>query len=95
MHVCEREKGAHTTHGRQAGGRERDSSAYTKVSDGGGARSPSKSMVRQAVPLQPVEGHGEIEIHLQSTEDPALHQRDIPWRKSMESQCWSRLWQKL
>lgn len=51
--VCERERqrdGGHTTHRWQAGGRERNSSAYTKVSDGGGARSPLKSMVRQAVP---------------------------------------------
>lgn len=68
----------HTTHRQQAGGRERGSSAYTKVSDGGGARSPSKSMVRQAAPLQPVEGQSKVEIHLQSTEDAALHQRDIP-----------------
>lgn len=49
--VCVREterRGTHNT--RMAGRREGNSSAYTKVSDGGGAHSPLKSMVRQAVP---------------------------------------------
>ncbi|GAB0180045.1 AN1-type zinc finger protein 5-like [Grus japonensis] len=37
-----------------------------------------KTMVRQAVALQPVEVHGGADIHLQPTEDPTLEQVDAP-----------------
>ncbi len=33
-------------------------------------------MVRQAVPLQPMEAHGGAEIHLQPVEDPMSRQAD-------------------
>jgi len=61
---------------------ERNNSADTKVSEGGGGGgAPSsgaeiplqpmeKTMVRQAVPLQPVEVHGGADLHLQPVEDP-------------------------
>ena len=60
----------------------RDNSADTKVSEeGGGGGAPGarveillqavvKTMVRQAVPLQPMEVHGGADIHLQPMEDP-------------------------
>ncbi|KAK4829703.1 hypothetical protein QYF61_006078 [Mycteria americana] len=35
-------------------------------------------MVRQAVPLQPMEVHGGADIHLQPVEDPMLEQVDVP-----------------
>ena len=35
-----------------------------------------KTMVRQAVPLQPMEVHGGADIHLQPVEDPTLEQAD-------------------
>ncbi|GAB0186948.1 EH domain-containing protein 4 [Grus japonensis] len=35
-------------------------------------------MARQAVPLQPVEVHGEAVIHLQPVEDPTLEQVEAP-----------------
>ncbi|PKU49141.1 hypothetical protein llap_583 [Limosa lapponica baueri] len=37
-----------------------------------------KTMMRQAVPLQPTEVHGGADIHLQSAEDPMLEQVDAP-----------------
>ena len=37
-----------------------------------------KTMVRQAVPLQPREVHGGADIHLQPGEDPMLEQVDVP-----------------
>ena len=66
---------------------ERNNSADTKVSEegeGGGdapgagaeilLQSVGKTMVRQAVPLQPMEVHGGADIHLQPVEDPMLEQ---------------------
>ena len=65
---------------------ERNNSADTKVSEeGGGGGAPGagaeiplqpvgKTMVRQAVPLQPMEVHGGAEIHLQPVEDPTPEQ---------------------
>jgi len=62
----------------------RNNSADTKVSeeeDGGGApgiraeiplQPVEKTMTRQAVPLQPMEVHGEADLHLQPMEDPML-----------------------
>ena len=35
-----------------------------------------KTMVRQVVPLQPMEVHGGADIHLQPMEDPTLEQVD-------------------
>ena len=67
---------------------ERNSSADTKVSEeGGGGGAPGagaeiplqpivKTMVRQAVPLQPMEVHGGADIHLQPVEDPTPEQVD-------------------
>ena len=61
---------------------ERNNSADTKVSEeGGGGGAPGataeiplqpvvKTMVRQAVPLQPMEVNGGADIHLQPMEDP-------------------------
>ena len=61
---------------------ERKDSADTKVSEeGGGGGAPGtraeiplqpvvKTMVRQAVPLQPMEVNGGADIHLQPEEDP-------------------------
>ncbi|GAB0190914.1 AN1-type zinc finger protein 5-like [Grus japonensis] len=37
-----------------------------------------KTMVRQAVPLQPMEIHGGADIHLQPVEDPMPEQVDTP-----------------
>ena len=65
---------------------ERNNSADTKVSEegrGGGASGTGaeiplqpvvKTMVRQAVPLQPMEVHGGADIHLQPVEDPIPEQ---------------------
>ena len=67
---------------------ERNNSADTKVSEeGGGGGAPGtgaeiplqpavKTMVRQAVPLQPMEIHGGADIHLQPVEDPTPEQGD-------------------
>ncbi|CAM9906452.1 unnamed protein product [Bubo scandiacus] len=50
-------------------------------------------MVRQAVPLQPMEVNGGTEIHLQPVEDPMPGQVDAPEGgcDPMGSLCWSRL----
>jgi len=64
---------------------ERNNSADTKVSEeGGGAPDTGaesyplqlliKTMVRQVVPLQPMEVHGAADLHLQPREDPMLEQ---------------------
>ena len=37
-----------------------------------------KTLVRQAVPLQPMEVHGGADLHLQPREDPTLEQVDVP-----------------
>ncbi|GAB0208767.1 AN1-type zinc finger protein 5-like [Grus japonensis] len=37
-----------------------------------------KTMVRQAVPLQPMEINGGADIHLQPIEDPTLEQVEAP-----------------
>ncbi|PKU39468.1 protein pxr1-like [Limosa lapponica baueri] len=67
---------------------ERNSPADTKDSEeGAGGGAPGvraeiplqpvvKTMVRQAVPLQPMEGNGGTDIHLQPMEDPTLEQVD-------------------
>ena len=67
---------------------ERNNSADTKVSEeGGGGGAPGtraeiplqpmvKTMVRQAVPLQPMEVNGGADIHLQPVEDPTPEQVD-------------------
>jgi len=67
---------------------ERNNSADTKVSaEGGGGGAPGasaeiplqpmvKTTVRQAVPLQPMEVHGEADLHLQPVEDPRPEQVD-------------------
>ena len=64
----------------------RNNSADTKVSEeGGGGAAPGaraeiplqpvgKTMVRQAVPRQPMDVHGGADIHLQPVEDPTLEQ---------------------
>ncbi|KAM9630146.1 uncharacterized protein ACIBXB_016689 isoform 1-T2 [Morphnus guianensis] len=64
----------------------RNNPADTKVSEeGGGGDAPGagaetplqplvKTVVRQAVPLQPTEVHGGADIHLQPGEDPTLEQ---------------------
>ena len=79
---------------------ERNNPADTKVSEeGGGGGAPGaraeiplqpvvKTMVRQAVPLQPMEVHGGADIH--------LHPRWSRWMPEggcdpVESPCWSRL----
>ena len=41
---------------------------------------PLKTMVRQAVPLQPMEVHGGADIHLQPLEDPTPEQADAQRR---------------
>ncbi|KAK4816909.1 hypothetical protein QYF61_024919 [Mycteria americana] len=75
---------------------ERNNSADTKVSEEGGAggapcaraeiplQPMEKTMVRQAVPMQPMEVHGGADIHLQPIEDPTLEQVDVPREGSEE-----------
>ena len=84
---------------------ERNNSADTKVrEEGGGGGAPGagaeiplqpvgKTMVRQAVPLQPMEVHGGADIHLQPMEDPTPEQVDAPKGgcDPVGSPCWSRL----
>ncbi|KAK4822211.1 hypothetical protein QYF61_011852 [Mycteria americana] len=58
-----------------------------------------KTMVRQIVPLQPMEVNSGADIHLQPMEDPMSEQVDVPeggcgeptWRVPVESPYWSRL----
>ncbi|GAB0179144.1 AN1-type zinc finger protein 5-like [Grus japonensis] len=52
-----------------------------------------KTMVRQAVPLQPMEVHSGADIHLQPVEDPMLKQVDAPEGgcDPVGSPCWSKL----
>ncbi|GAB0207612.1 acid sphingomyelinase-like phosphodiesterase 3b [Grus japonensis] len=69
---------------------EKNNSVDTKVSEegegggapGAGAEIPLqpvvKTMVRQAIPLQPMEVHGGADIHLQPVEDPMPEQVDAP-----------------
>jgi len=70
---------------------ERNNSADTKVSGGGGGGTPGagaeiplqpmeQTMVRQAGPLQPMEVHGGAEIHLQPGEDTTPEQVDAQRR---------------
>jgi len=71
---------------------ERNSSGDTQVSEeGGGGGVPSagaeiplqpmeKTMVRQAVPLQPMEVHCGVGIHLHLVEDPIPEQGDAQRR---------------
>ncbi|GAB0190694.1 acid sphingomyelinase-like phosphodiesterase 3b [Grus japonensis] len=69
---------------------ERNSPADTQVSEGGGgapgarAEIPlqplEKTMVKQAVPLQPMEVDGGADTHLQPVEDPMLEQVDAQRR---------------
>ncbi|GAB0207999.1 AN1-type zinc finger protein 5-like [Grus japonensis] len=51
------------------------------------------TMVRQAVPLQPMEVNGGADIHLQPEEDPMPEQVDAPKGgcDPTEMLCWSRL----
>ncbi|GAB0209825.1 AN1-type zinc finger protein 5-like [Grus japonensis] len=77
----------------------------TEVSEeGGGGGAPRtraeiplqpvvKTMVRQAVPLQPMEDDGGADIHLQPVEDPMPEQVEAPEGgcDPMGSPCWSRL----
>ncbi|GAB0206066.1 hypothetical protein GRJ2_003072200 [Grus japonensis] len=84
---------------------ERNNSADTKVSaEGGGRGAPStreeiplqpleKTMVRQAVLLQPKEVHGGAEIPLQPVEDPRPEQVETPEGgcDPVGSPRWSRL----
>ncbi|GAB0177095.1 epimerase family protein SDR39U1 [Grus japonensis] len=84
---------------------ERNNSADTKVSaDGGAGGAPGagaeiplqpmeKTMVKQAVPLQPMEDDGEQRFHLQPVEDPTAEQVEAPEGgcDPMGSPCWSRL----
>ncbi|GAB0207606.1 AN1-type zinc finger protein 5-like [Grus japonensis] len=67
--------------------RERNNYADTKVSEGGGggdapgarAEIPlQQTMVKLAVPLQPMEVHGGADIHLQPVEDPMPEQVETP-----------------
>ncbi|KAK4810846.1 hypothetical protein QYF61_008818 [Mycteria americana] len=83
---------------------ERNNSADTKVSEeGGGGGAPGaragiplqlvvKTMVRQDVPLQPMEVHGGADMHLKPVEDPTPEQLDAPEGgcDPVESPCWSR-----
>jgi len=65
---------------------ERNNSADTKVSEGGGGGCPGagaeiplqpvKTMVRQAVPMQPMEAHSGADLHLPPKEHPMLEQLD-------------------
>ncbi|GAB0210325.1 AN1-type zinc finger protein 5-like [Grus japonensis] len=52
-----------------------------------------KTMVKQAVPLQPMEVNGGADIHLQLVEDPRPEQMDVPEGgcDPMGSLHWSRL----
>jgi len=49
-------------------------------------------MVRQAVPLQPMEAHRGAETHLQPGEGPTPEQGDAWRRLTLEQVCWQDLW---
>ena len=84
---------------------ERNNDADTKVSEeGGGEAAPDtraeiplqpvvKTMVTQAVPLQPLEVNGGADLHLQPREDPMPEEVDTPKGgcDPMGSPHWSRL----
>ncbi|KAK4829932.1 hypothetical protein QYF61_007655 [Mycteria americana] len=84
---------------------ESNNPADTKVSEEGGERGALgtgaeillqpvvKTMVRQAVPLQPMEVNSGADIHLQPVEDLTPEQMDVPERccDSVESLHWSGL----
>ncbi|GAB0186400.1 hypothetical protein GRJ2_001105300 [Grus japonensis] len=84
---------------------ERNNSADTNVSEEGGAggapgtgteiplQPMEKTMVRQAVPLQPMEVNDGADIHLHPMEDPTLEQVDAPKGgcDPMGRPCWIRL----
>jgi len=71
-------------------GERSENCADTKVSEEGGGGGPPgtrayillqpmvKTMVRQVVPLQPMEVHSGAEIHLHPVEDPMPEQADAP-----------------
>ncbi|GAB0209030.1 AN1-type zinc finger protein 5-like [Grus japonensis] len=81
------------------------SNSDTKVSEeGGGGGAPDtraeiplqpvvKTMVKQAVPLQPMEDDGGADIHLHPVEDPMMEQVDAPEGgcDPMGSLSWRRL----
>ncbi|GAB0204055.1 AN1-type zinc finger protein 5-like [Grus japonensis] len=52
----------------------------------------AKTMVRQAVPLQPMKVDGGADIHLQPMEDPTLEQVETPEGgcDPVGSPCWSK-----
>ncbi|GAB0184414.1 AN1-type zinc finger protein 5-like [Grus japonensis] len=52
-----------------------------------------KTMVRQAVSLQPMEVNSGADIHLQPVEDSMLEQVNVPegGYDPIESPCWSKL----
>jgi len=84
---------------------ERNNSAMPKVSAEGGAggapgagaevplQPMEQTMVRQAVPLQPMEVHEGAKTHLQPREDPTPEQGDVPEGGCgpVEIPRWSRL----
>jgi len=81
---------------------ETNNPADTKVSEeegGGGAPGTGaeiplqQTMMRQAVPLQPMEAHGGADTHLQPMEDPTPKQVDAPEGgcDPVGSPCWNRL----
>ncbi|GAB0206975.1 hypothetical protein GRJ2_003163100 [Grus japonensis] len=89
---------------------ERNNFADTKVSEeGGGGGGPGagaeiplqplvKTMVKQAVPLQPMEVNGGADIHLQPVQDPTPEQIDVPkeavapWEARAGAGSWQDLW---
>jgi len=83
---------------------ERNNSADTKVREGGGGGAPGtsaeiplqlvvKTMVRQAVPMQPIEVNSGSDINLQPVEDLTPKQVDAPEGgcDPMENQHWRSL----
>ena len=79
---------------------EKNNHADTKVSEGAGGGAGAeiplqpmvKTMVRQAVPLQPMDVHGGADTHLQPLEDPMPEQVGAPEGgcDPVGSQHWSR-----
>ncbi|OPJ73482.1 hypothetical protein AV530_005823 [Patagioenas fasciata monilis] len=84
---------------------ERDNFADTKVSEEGGAggapgtgvgiplQTMVQTMVRQVVPLKPMEVHSRVDTYLYPMKDPTLEQVDTPERgcDTMETPCWSKI----